>query len=458
MTDSATIDPTWAQGTTAPLTITALTNRGDGIGHLDGRAVFVPNTVPGDKILVRLVRVKPSHAFGTVRQILQNSPQRIRPTCIVADKCGGCQWQPVDYGAQLEAKEQFVRDAIVRIGHLDLPEIVPILPAPSPFRYRNKVTYPITSGTTSPLKVGYYRRGSHRLVNLNQCPVQDERLDAVLQRVKADLQATGWQPYNERTHRGKLRHLSLRIGRRTGQILLTLVSTTDKLPDLQNLATIWLDHIPQMAGICLNLNPKRTNAIFGSNTTCIAGRAEIQDQFAGLTLAIDSTSFFQVYAEQAERLLTWIVEQLDLQGNETLVDAYCGIGTFTLPLAQRVKQAIGIEVAPTAVRLARTNAQLNAIANVEFLEGTVESLLSTLPLADLVLLDPPRKGCDRRAIEALLYRPPQRIVYVSCNPATLARDLDLLVERGSYTLSCLRAADFFPQTSHVETVAFLTHS
>ena len=445
----------WTQGIAVNVTISSLTNRGDGIGHVDGRAVFIPDTVPGDEVLAKLVRVKSSHAFGTLKRILTPSDDRIRPACILAQKCGGCQWQPVGYEAQLVAKEQLVTDALTRLGHLDLPPASPILAAPAALHYRNKVTYPIARGTTQPLKVGYFRKGSHKLVNVNQCPVQDERLDSVLQAVKRDLQSTDWPAYNERNQKGELRHLGLRIGRRTGQLLITLVSKTDRLPGLETLAKTWMQTIPNLQGVCLNINPKRTNAIFGRETQLVEGKHELEEEFAGLTVAIDSTSFFQVYTEQAERLLEWVSSQLKLKGNETLIDAYCGIGTLTLPLAKRVKQAIGIEVIPNAVEQANRNAKRNDIDNVAFVEGTVEEMLPSLPSADVVLLDPPRKGCDRSVLDILLQRTPSTIVYVSCNPATLARDLDTLVNHGPYQIETYQPADFFPQTAHVETAAIL---
>jgi 23S rRNA (uracil1939-C5)-methyltransferase len=446
----------WVQGTVVPLTITALTNRGDGIGHLDGRAVFVPDTVPGDEIRARLVRVKSSHGFGTLESILQQSPQRVRPACIVADKCGGCQWQCVDYPAQLDAKAQMLRDTLERIGNLAFPIPEPALGAPSPLRYRNKATYPVASGSGDALRVGYYRKGSHRLVNLNQCPVQDERFDRYLQGIKQDLNSAGWTAYNERSHQGVLRHVGLRIGRRTGEVLLTLVVKDARLSGIDTWAERWLDRYDDLVGVCLNVNPDRTNAIFGAETRCLAGRPALRELFAGLTLHVDSTSFFQVYTEQAERLFNWVVDRLDLQGTESVVDAYCGIGTLSLPLAQKTRRVIGIESLPAAVHQARGNAQFNRVENVEFVQGAVEDILPSLETPDIVLLDPPRKGCDARVLETLGQKCPQRIVYISCNPATLARDLQQLTASGHYTISCLRAADFFPQTPHVETIAFLT--
>ena len=250
--------------------------------------------------------------------------------------------------------------------------------------------------------------------------------------------------------------MSLRIGRRTGEMLLTLIVRTGELPGLEEQASEWLKQYPPLAGVCLNINPDQTNVIFGAETRCIAGRSYLRESFAGLKFQLRADTFFQVNTEAAEALLEAIVGELNLQGNEILVDAFCGIGTFTLPLAKKVKIAIGLEVQPAAIEQARLNAELNDVRNVEFQAGTVESLLPCLGLTpDILLLDPPRKGCDRTVLEAIKEIKPNRIVYVSCKPATLARDLKILCENGDYKLARVQPADFFPQTSHVECAAFL---
>jgi 23S rRNA (uracil1939-C5)-methyltransferase len=280
-------------------------------------------------------------------------------------------------------------------------------------------------------------------------------LNPLLAEIKQDIQEMGWSVYDEGRHQGRLRHLSLRIGRRTEEMLLTLVSTEWNLQNLEVQAQKWLTRYPKLVGVSVNRNPNRTNAIFGEETRCIAGQPYLQEEFGGLQFQLRPETFFQVNTEAAEALLNAIVEQLALGGNEVLVDAYCGIGTFTLPLAQRVRQALGIEVQLASVEQARMNAQLNGITNVTFQTGTVEKLLPQLEnKPDVVLLDPPRKGCEGTVIETLLEASPERIVYVSCKPGTLARDLKILCQ-GGYHLSYLQPADFFPQTSHVECAAFL---
>jgi 23S rRNA (uracil1939-C5)-methyltransferase len=436
--------------------ITDLSDSGDGVGRFGQRVVFVPDTVTGDRTRVRLLRVKPQYAQGRLLELLESSPHRVRPSCIVADKCGGCQWQHVHPSYQLEAKHNQVIQALERIGGFAGIAVDPILQVTHPLQYRNKSTYPLRRSQSGQVQAGYFQKGTHQLVNLNQCPIQDERLNPLLAGVKQDLQARGWSIYDETQHRGKLRHLSLRIGRRTGEMLLTLVSQSAGLVGLEEQAQQWLDRYPGLVGVCLNLNRDRTNVIFGSETQCLAGRPYLHETFAGLTFQISSGTFFQVHTEQAEALVQVIADELHLQGSETLIDAYCGIGTMTLPLARQVKQAIGLEVQAEAIAQARLNADLNQIENVQFAIGEVETILPQIEVQpDVVLLDPPRKGCDGSVIQTLRDRQPRKIVYVSCNPATLARDLKGLCAEGKYRLIRVQPADFFPQTAHVECVAFL---
>jgi 23S rRNA (uracil1939-C5)-methyltransferase len=449
----------WRQGELIEVTIADLSDTGDGVGRWDSRVVFVPDTVVGDRVVVRLVHVKPKYAHGKLKEVLQPSPYRIRPSCIVADKCGGCQWQHITYEYQLEAKRNQVIQALERIGGFMQPPVDPVLAAASPLGYRNKATYSISMSATGQVQAGYYQKGSHELINLNQCPVQDPRLNLLLAEVKQDIQKQGWQIYDEQRHQGQIRHLGLRIGRRTGEILLTLIVKDWKIPGIENQAQEWLKRYPQLVGVLLNRNGDRTNAIFGPETRCIAGQPYLKEKFASLEFQIRPDTFFQVYTETAEALLQVIQSELNLQGNEVLVDTYCGIGTLTLPLAKQVRQAVGLEVQPEAVAQAVLNAEINGISNVSFQTGTVEELLPKLEIKpDIVLLDPPRKGCDRSVIETLLRSQPERIVYVSCKVATLARDLKLLCNEGVYTLTRVQSADFFPQTAHVEAAAFLVLS
>ncbi|MEB3210287.1 MAG: 23S rRNA (uracil(1939)-C(5))-methyltransferase RlmD [Leptolyngbyaceae bacterium] len=450
----------WQQGTCIELDIQDLSNRGDGVGRWGDRVVFVPDAVPGDRLLVRLIHTKPSYGHGKIQQILTPSPHRVRPVCIVADKCGGCQWQSVDYDQQLLAKHNEVVQALTRIGDLSDPPVDDVLAA-EPFGYRNKATYPLgRSPSTGQVQAGYYQKGSHKLVNLNQCPVQDERLNPLLAEVKQDIQTRGWSIYNEQRHQGRLRHLSLRIGQRTGEMLLTLVASEAEWEGLTEQANEWLERYPALVGVLLNLNSQKTNAIFGAETRCVAGQPFITEQFANLTFQIGATTFFQVNTEQAERLLQVILDELKLTGREVLMDAYCGVGTLTLPLAEHVREAIAIESHEPSVEQAQMNASINGINTIMFHVGSVEEVLPILleeglNSVDVVVLDPPRKGCTSKVLEALLVMQAPRIVYVSCNPATLARDLNMLCRDGVYQLTRVQPVDLFPQTAHVECVAFL---
>ena len=462
--EKAATDSSWKQGDLLELAIESLTDSGDGLGRWGSRVVLVPDTVPGDRVEVRLTEAKSRFGRGQLRHILLPSRERVRPACIVADKCGGCQWQGVSYETQLTAKTQHIRDVLQRIGGFENVPIAPILADIAGDRpglhYRNKSTYPVTAGPSAhTLRAGYYRKGSHQLVNLNQCPVQDDRLDPLLAQVKKDAASRRWQPYDEKHHRGDLRHLSLRVGQRTGEMLLTLVSRSPDLPGLEKQAGLWLKHFPHLMGVCLNHQPDRGNQIFGTETRCITGQRYLTETFAGLNFHIGSTTFFQINTERAEALIQGTLRQLQLTGTETVVDAYCGVGTFTLPIAQQVKQALGIESHAASIDSAWSNARLNHLDNVDFRVGKVEESLPQLLhkeqlRPDVVTLDPPRKGCKPAVLDALLQVKPGRIVYISCKPATLARDLKHLSR--SYRLDWVQPADFFPQTPHVECAVCLS--
>jgi len=377
----APLDSQWQQGQLVELTITDLTADGDGVGRAAGeRVVFVPDTLPGDRLVVRLVQVKPRYARGKQQRLLENSPHRVRPRCIVADKCGGCQWQHIAETYQLEAKQGQVVQALKRVGGFPQPPVQPILASPTLEGYRNKATYPVGLSPSHQVKVGYYQ------------------------------------------------------------------------------AAAWMQQYPKLVGVLLNRNGDRTNVIFGPETRCVVGQSHLREKFAGLNFQIHPATFFQIHTEQAEVLLQVILATLNLQGQEAIVDAYCGIGTLSLPLAQQSAQVIGLEMQPEAVQQARQNAEQNGIDNVTFQVSTVAEGLTQLPLSpDIVVLDPPRKGCGSEAIASLLALAPPRIVYVSCKPATLARDLKHLCQDGPYQLVQVQPIDFFPQTAHVECVAFLKH-
>ena len=439
------------QGQVVELEITDLNTNGEGVGRYEGKVVFVPNTVTGDRALAKIIQSKAKFSKAKVQQLLMPSPHRIRPHCIVADKCGGCQWQHIDYQYQREAKRQQIIQAFQRIGGFEDIEVRPILHTATSLNYRNKSTYPFGRSATGQVQAGYYRQGTHKLVNLNQCPVQDERLHPLLKEIKQDIQQRGWSIYDETNHQGKLRHLSLRIGINTGEMLLTLITTSEKLAGIGEQAQIWLEKYPELVGVCLNLNSDRTNTILGKTTYTVAGKPYLREIFAGIELHITADTFFQINTGAAELLFWSIVEQLHLTGNENIIDAYCGIGTFSLPLAKKVNQVVGMEINSTSIQQAQKNAVLNKIDNANFYTGKVKDLINQIDFPpDVLLLDPPRKGCAPQVIETILKMQPSRIVYISCKPSTLARDIKLLCRSGIYHPTSVQPADFFPQTTHVE--------
>ncbi|MBE9222635.1 23S rRNA (uracil(1939)-C(5))-methyltransferase RlmD [Cyanobacterium stanieri LEGE 03274] len=444
------------QGELVEIDIEDVSSDGNGVGKIDSQVIFIPHTVTGDRIQAKLIKVKKKYAQGRLEKIINPSNHRIRPRCIVADKCGGCKWQHIDYQHQLEIKKNQVKETLTRIGDFTNFEVEDIL-ADTDLGYRNKASYPFGVSQNGNLKAGYYREGSHQIVNLNQCPIQDERLNPLLAEIKQDLQELGIPVYDENTKKGILRHLCFRIGKNTGEILITIVISKPSNFKLAEQAPIWLERYPNVVGVTLNYNPKPTNVIFGEETELLAGRLYLKEEFAGLTFTLRTETFFQVNTTVAESLFKWVIDALNLQGNETVIDLYCGIGALTLPIAQKVDSVMGIEFDKVAIELANHNAVINDIDNVRFVVGKAEVVFPELTtIADIVILDPPRKGCQPEVIESLGKMKPQKIVYVSCHPATLARDLKLLCENNDYVIERVKPADFFPQTTHVETAVILT--
>jgi 23S rRNA (uracil1939-C5)-methyltransferase len=423
------------QGDALDLEITALTTGGEGLGHYreggESRAIFVADSVPGDQLRVRITEAK-KIVRGKILEIVRPYADRVRPPCIVADKCGGCQWQTVAYPMQLAQKKQMVIDSLERIGGFDHPPVAEVLGAEDPLHYRNKSTFPVGSNQQG-IIAGYYRKQSHDLINLNQCPVQESKLNPILENI---------------------RHLGLRMGRRTDKVLLTLVTTELNLPNLEKFCTAIHQQFRSVVSICLNLNDQPTNAIFGPQTKVVTGKGFIQEQLCGLEFQIGPTTFFQVNTEQTERIMYALLELAQFTKEDKVVDAYAGIGTLSLPIAQRVKKVIAIESFAPSVQQAQLNAQNNRIANVAFLAGTVEDQLAeVLQPEHTLVLDPPRKGCDPSVLDVILKKQPKRVFYLSCNPSTLARDLKHL--SADYEIKTVIPIDFFPQTYHVEALSYL---
>lgn len=431
---------------------------GTGVGKVEGRAVFVPRTAVGDQCDVRIIKVTKNVAFGRLEKLVVPSAARICPVCPAADKCGGCCYQHITYEEELRAKEKKVRDALTRIGGQDETVLRGITGAPTTEHYRNKAQYPVGRDADGRVVTGFYRPRSHDIVPIEQCQIQSETADCIAAVVRQWMQEFDVPPYDYGTKRGTIRHIYVRVGEKSGESQLTLIAATRKMSALDELVRRLREAAPSLTGILLNHNQRGDNVILGDRTDVLWGEPMLEDRLCGHSFLLSPEAFYQVNHAQAERLYACAVEFAGLTGEETVIDLYCGAGTITLTLAEQAKTVIGVEIVPEAVENARQNAARNAMDNVEFLcadAGQAARQLAARGVqADVLVVDPPRKGMDEQTRDAILRMQPPRVVYVSCDPATLARDVRELTGAG-YTLEYAQAFDLFPRTSHVETVALL---
>ena len=441
------------------LSVSGLSHDGQGVVRHGDQVLFVAGALPGETVRLRLQHRARRHWLAELEAVLEPSPQRRRPACILAERCGGCSVQHWQDDAQRDWKRSKVIETLQRIGRLpDLEARVAGTIADAPLAYRNRAILPLERRADGSLRLGYYRRGSHSIVNLNHCPVLDPRLDALIAPLKQDLERSGWPVDRHLSGAGGLRHLALRLGHHSGDVLVTLVSSHHQLPGLQELAEGWLARWPELVGVCLNIQDRPTNTLMGPRTSLIAGREAVQEQFAGLQFAIGADTFFQVNTLQAEAVVPLLLQALADQPPGLLIDAYCGIGTYGLPLAAAGWQVLGLELSAASVAMARSNAERNGLQErCRFEAGAVaDHLAQALPGCAAVFVDPPRKGLEPAALQALLAAAPATLLYLSCDPATLARDLAALAGSGGpYDLEQVVPIDFFPQTSHIETLAVL---
>ncbi|TDL30596.1 23S rRNA (uracil(1939)-C(5))-methyltransferase RlmD [Jeotgalibacillus sp. S-D1] len=439
------------------VTIEDLTHEGHGVGKVEGYPLFIPNALPGEAIDVKVVKTTKNYGFGRLMEWHEKSPDRVEPPCPVYDRCGGCQLQHLSYEGQLKAKQKQVQEVLARIGKLPHVPVHPTIGMEEPWRYRNKSQVPIGRSDGRVIS-GFYAKRSHEIVDVNQCIIQEQVSDQVMQLVKEKANELGIQPYDELRHKGVLRHVVIRYGRTSGEVMVVLVTRSNHVPHLSELVDMLKENIKGLTSIVHNVNNQKTNVIMGDQTTVLWGREVIYDSIGNIQFAISARSFYQINPVQTEVLYQTALEYAELTGEESVVDAYCGIGTISLFLAQKAKKVYGVEIVEQAIEDAKINAELNGIDNAEFEAGPAEVVIPRWhkegKKADVIVVDPPRKGCDEALLTTILEMKPKRVVYVSCNPGTLARDLRVL-EDGGYQTKKVQPVDMFPQTSHVEAVAVL---
>ena len=444
------------------LRIERLSSDGSGVAHsADGEAVFVPGTAPGDEARVRIVKDCGRYAFGILDELLTPSPDRIPVDCPVAGPCGGCSLRHLDYAAELRAKQESVLDAFRRIGGLEVP-VLDILPSPEVDRYRNKVQFPVGVDKNCVPCIGFYAGRTHRIVPCPDCKLQPSVLNEIGNALCAFFAQQGIRPYDEQSGKGLVRHIFLRRGAHSGQIMVCLVCTRAKLPHAEQLCTALRGQFPAISTILLNVNAKNTNVILGSENHILYGPGYIEDTLCGVPVRLGPLSFYQVNTLAAERLYGVAAQYAQLTPDDTLLDLYCGMGTIGLSMAEQCRELIGVEIVPEAIESAKANAARMGeavAAKSRFFcadAGQAATQLAAEGLhPDIVMLDPPRKGCDEATLSAVVRMAPRRVVYVSCNPATAARDAAWL-EKNGYHTEKVQPVDLFPRTKHCETVVLLS--
>ncbi|MDR0144041.1 23S rRNA (uracil(1939)-C(5))-methyltransferase RlmD [Bacillus sp. JHAA] len=441
------------------VTFEDLTHEGAGVAKVQGFPIFVPNALPEEKAQIKVTRVKKGFAFGRLIELKEESPHRTDAPCPIYKQCGGCQLQHMTYEGQLLFKQKQVKDVLERIGKLNLSKVIvhPTLGMEDPWNYRNKAQVPVGEREGG-LVAGFYQQRSHDIIDMSACLIQQSKNDEAVQAVKDICSSYGVKAYNEERHKGWLRHIMVRYGVVTGEMMIVFITRTSDFPQKAKIIEDITTQFPHVKSIVQNINPNKTNVIFGNETNVIWGEEYIYDLIGDVKFAISARSFYQVNPEQTKVLYDKALEYAELQGEETVIDAYCGIGTISLFLAKQAKKVYGVEIVPEAIEDAKRNAELNGITNAEFAVGEAETVIPKWYeegiTADTLVVDPPRKGCDEALLRTIIDMKPKRVVYVSCNPGTLARDLRVLEDGGYQTLE-VQPVDMFPHTNHVECVAVL---
>lgn len=436
-------------------------HEGEGIGKVDGYTVFVKDAVIGDTVQAKIMKTKKNYGYARLMEIIESSPDRTEPLCPYARQCGGCQIQALSYEKQLEYKNNKIRNNLIRIGGFSEEELhmEPIIGMEVPFYYRNKAQFPVGTDKEDNLVTGFYAGRTHTIINNRKCYLGVDVNEQILNIVLDYMKKYNVSAYDETTHKGLVRHVLIRYGFQSKEIMVCLVVNGNRLPAADALVSE-LCTIEGMTSISMNINKEKTNVILGREVKTLWGQSYITDKIGNVSYQISPLSFYQVNPVQTEKLYGKALEFAGLEGNETVWDLYCGIGTISLFLAQKAKQVYGVEIVPAAIEDAKRNAALNGFTNAEFFVGKAEEVLPEKYekegiYADVIVVDPPRKGCEESVLDTMVKMQPKRIVYVSCDSATLARDLKYLRERG-YQVERVVGCDMFPQSVHVETVCLLS--
>lgn len=439
------------------ITITGMTTEGNGVGRYDDFAIFVPMTAFGDVVNARITKLQKTYGYGIIEKIIKPSQDRIESNCNTYQKCGGCSFRHISYKSELKIKDNFVRDAFKRIGKMDIP-FEDILGCEDPDFYRNKVQYPVANLEGNAV-CGFYSKRSHRVVPFSACKLQSKEFESIVNFIMEKVNQAKIEPYNEETGNGLLRHIYLRKGFHSEEIMVCFVVTSWCKKELAPIANELQKTFPNIKSIVMNKNSKSTNVVLGYDCKTILGNDTITDVMCGNKISLSPLSFYQVNTKQAERLYSIAKEYAELSGDETVMDLYCGAGTIGLSFADKAKTVLGVEIIPQAVENAKKNAEINEITNAEFICGDASEVATQLAdrgeNPDLIIVDPPRKGCDQQTLDAIVKMSPKRVVMVSCNPATAARDCAILCENG-YVPVKARAIDMFPRTTHVECVVLMS--
>lgn len=440
------------------LNILGMSSEGSGVARTEeGITVFVPDSAVGDILMVRIVKVQKTYAFGKVEEILTPSPDRINPTCSVGNKCGGCVYCHMSYDAELKVKHQRVKDAVERIAKLNIP-VNPVVSTGQVSRYRNKAMIPVGVDKDGRVIMGFYSKHSHRIIESDDCTLQPQCFLTASDVLRDFIQSHNITVYNEAEGKGLIRHLYLRIAEKTDELMVTIVINGRELPFENELVNSLKEKLSNLKSVIINTNTEDTNVVLGKRNRTIFGTDYITDELCSLKFMISPQSFYQVNRQGAELLYSKAFECADLSGNEVLLDLYCGTGTIGLSMAHKAKKLIGVEIVAKAIEDAKKNAKLNGIENARFICGDAAKAAETLKAEgltpDVIIIDPPRKGCDKSLIKTISDFNPKRVVYVSCDPATLARDLALFAEL-DYEAEQITPVDMFPRTAHVECVVKL---